>query len=296
MRYLMLVALFVMLILARPKTSSAVAMDDYPGGTYQQSCKNINMRGDDLRARCKDNRGRYHDAVLDGADRCWGDIANSDGRLVCEKNGTLPSGGYAQTCKDVRVRYGVLRARCQDRNGDWRDTSLEAFSRCGAAIENIDGQLRCMNRGDRDHDWDRDHDRDRDRDHDRDRDRDGDRGYAPRGSYSQSCREIHVQGNSLRAVCQTVGGNWVGSTLNDYDRCVGEIVNDDGRLECTRSGGRVVPAGSYAQSCRNVYVRGDNLRAMCQSRDGRWVWSELHDWDDCRGGIVNENGNLRCVR
>jgi len=153
MRYLMLVVLFAMLILSRPKTSSAVAMDDYPGGTYQQSCKNINMRGDDLRARCKDNRGRYHDAVLDGADRCWGDIANSDGRLVCEKNGTLPSGGYAQTCKDVRVRYGVLRARCQDRDGDWRDTSLEAFSRCGAAIENIDGQLRCMNRGDRDHDF-----------------------------------------------------------------------------------------------------------------------------------------------
>ena len=316
MRYLMLVALFAMLILSRPKTSSAVAMDNYPAGTYQQSCKDINIRGDDLRARCKDNRGRYHDSMLDAADRCWGDIANTNGHLVCEKNGTLPSGAYAQTCRDVRVRYGILRARCQDRNGGWPDTSLDSFSRCNGAIENIDGQLRCVANRDHDHDEDRDRDHDRHGDHDRDgdrgrdedhdrhgdhdgdrdRDHDGDRGYAPRGSYSQTCREIHAQGNSLRAICQTVGGNWVGSTLNDYDRCVGEIVNDNGRLECTRRGGRVVPAGSYAQSCHNVYVRGDNLRAMCQSRDGRWVWSELHDWDDCRGGIVNENGNLRCVR
>jgi hypothetical protein len=281
-------------------------MDEHPAGTYQQSCKDINMRGDDLRARCKDNRGRYHDAMLDAADRCWGDIANTDGRLVCEKNGTLPSGGYAQTCRDVRVRYGFLRARCQNREGGWVDTSLESFSRCNGAIENIDGQLRCVASRDHDHDGDRDRDRDHDRDGDhdrhgdrdgdRDRDRDGDHGYAPRGSYSQSCREIHAQGNSLRAVCETVGGNWVATSINDYDRCVGEIVNDDGRLDCTRRGGRLVPAGSYVQSCRNVYVRGDNLRAMCQNRDGRWVWSELHDWDDCRRGIVNENGNLRCVR
>jgi CVNH domain len=304
MRYLMLVALFAMLILSRPKTSSAVAMDERPAGTYQQSCKDINMRGDDLRARCKDNRGRYHDAMLDAADRCWGDIANTDGRLICEKNGTLPSGGYAQTCRDVRVRYGFLRAHCQNREGGWVDTSLESFSRCNGAIENIDGQLRCVASHDHDHDGDRDRDRDHDRDgdHDRhgdrdgDRDRDGDHGYAPRGSYSQSCREIHAQGNSLRAVCETVGGNWVATSINDYDRCVGEIVNDDGRLDCTRRGGRLVPAGSFSQSCRNVYVRGDNLRAMCQNRDGRWVWSELHDWDDCRRGIVNENGNLRCVR
>lgn len=298
MRYLMLVALFAIAILSHPKTSVAAAMDDYPAGSYQDTCRDINMRGDDLRARCMDTRGHYRNAFLDAADRCWGDISNNDGRLVCEKNGTLPSGGYSQTCRDVRVRYGALRARCQDRTGAWVDTSLDAFWRCNGVIENIDGQLRCVaNRDrdyDRDRDRDRDHDRDRDRDHDGDRDRD--RGYAPRGSYSQSCRDIHAQGNSLQAVCQTVNGNWVPTTINEFDRCVGEIVNDDGRLECTRRGGRLVPAGSYSQSCRNIYVRGDDLRAMCQGRDGRWVWSELRDWDSCRRGIVNDNGNLRCLR
>jgi len=54
--------------------------------------------------------------------------------------------------------------------------------------------------------------------------------------------------------------------------------------------------GSYSQSCSNNYVRGDNLRAMCQNRGGQWVWSELRDWDDCRGGIQNDDGRLRCNR
>ncbi|MGC2694529.1 MAG: CVNH domain-containing protein, partial [Candidatus Angelobacter sp.] len=268
MRYLMLVGAWAMLIFCQPKSSSAVAMDDYPPGTYRQSCKNIGMRGDDLYARCRDNRGHWRNASLDGADRCWGDISNNDGRLVCDRNGTLPSGSYSQTCQDVRVRWNVLQARCQNRDGRWVDTSLESFARCNGRIENFDGQLRCA--PDRD-------DRDRDGDRDRDRDHDGDRGYGPRGSYTQTCRDVQTQGRSLRAVCQTVGGNWVPTSIDDYDRCVGEIVNDNGRLDCTRPGGRVVPRGSYVQTCRNVYVRGDNLRAMCQDRDGRWVWSELHE-------------------
>lgn len=292
MRYVMITALFAMLSLGRPQNSSAVAMDDYPAGTYQQSCKDIRLRGDDLRARCRDGRGHYRDAFLDGADRCWGDISNNDGRLVCNKNGSLPAGGYSQTCREVRVRYNVLRAKCQTGDGGWTDTALESFASCNGAIENISGQLRCVAPR-RDHD-DGYRDRDRDRDHDGDRDRDRDR--IPGGSYSQTCRDIRSYGNSLRAVCQDGRGAWIETSINDLDRCVGEIVNDDGRLECTRRGGRLVPRGSYAQTCRNVYVRGDNLRAMCQSGDGRWVWSELHDWDDCRGGIQNINGNLRCVR
>src|ERR1700740_2565537 len=124
MRYLTLVALFAMLVLCQPQKSSA-AMDDYPAGSYQQTCRDISLRGDDLRARCQDVRGHYHDAFLDAADRCWGDISNNDGRLVCNKNGVMPSGGYSQSCREIRVRYNVLIARCQDRDGRWVDSSLQ---------------------------------------------------------------------------------------------------------------------------------------------------------------------------
>jgi hypothetical protein len=254
---------------------------DNPPGSYQQSCKNISVRGDDLRARCKDTYGRYHDSVLDHADRCWGDISNNNGNLTCNQRGGA-NGSFTQSCRDISVRWGVLRARCQTRDGQWVDASLDQYARCNSDISNENGQLRCGA-------YDRD--RDRDRDHDRDRDR-----YAPGGSYAQTCRDIRTRGDDLTAMCQTMNGQWTASTLDHYDRCSGEIVNDDGQLQCTRRGGRLVPVGSYSQSCRNVYVRGDVLRAQCQDRDGNWRWSQLDDWDDCRRGIVNDDGRLRCNR
>jgi CVNH domain-containing protein len=288
MRYLTLVAAVVMIVLWTPAKSSATAMDN-PPGSYQQTCKNISVRGDDLRARCKDVYGHYHDTVLDHADRCWGDISNNNGTLVCERNGAQPGGSYAQTCRDIRVRWNVLWARCETRDRRWMETSLPQFSQCRGDISNQDGQLRCISR----RDWDRDRDRDRDRDHDGD---DRGRRDIPRGSYAQTCRDIRTYGDDLRAVCETVNGQWVSTTLDGYDRCVGDIVNDDGRLECTRRGGRTVPAGSYSQTCRNIYVRGDFLRAQCQDVRGNWIWSQLNDWDDCRRGIDNVNGQLRCNR
>jgi hypothetical protein len=253
----------------------AVPIDD-PPGTYQQSCNNISVRGDDLRARCKDNYGHYHDTVLDHADRCWGDISNNNGNLVCLQRGG-PSGSFTQSCRDISVRWGVMRARCQTRDGRWVDTSLDQYSRCNGEITNEDGELRCGGRG---------------FDHDRDRGR----GYAPPGSYSQTCRDIRTRGDDLTAVCMTANRQWVDTALDHFNRCVGEIVNDDGRLECTRQGGRLVPRGSYSESCRNIYVRGDYLRAECQDRRGGWNWSQLNDWDDCRHGIVNDDGRLRCNR
>src|SRR4029077_9956450 len=144
----------------------------------------------------------------------------------------------------------VLRARCRNRDNNWVETSLESFSRCNGRIENYDGQLRCPeDGGDRGRDWDRDHDRDGDRD------RDSDRGYWPRGSYSQTCRDIQADDRSLRAVCQTMGGNRVAPCSSDYDGGVGETVKEEGRLKATRRGGRVAPPGRSSQPCRNIYVR-----------------------------------------
>jgi CVNH domain-containing protein len=283
MRYITLLAVGALAILWRPATSGAAAVDN-PPGSYQQSCKNISVRGDDLRARCKDNYGNYHDTVLDHADRCWGDISNDNGNLVCNNGQGWggPNGSFTQTCRDVSVRWNVLRARCQTADGRWVDSSLDQYSRCKGDISNENGQLRCAYAG---RGWGRDNDRD-----------DRGRGYGPRGSYSQTCRDIRTRGNNLSAVCQNVDGQWVGSTLNNFDRCASEIVNDDGRLECTRRGGRLVPAGTYSETCRNVYVRGDTLRAECQNRGGGWNWSQLNDWDDCRRGIENDDGRLRCNR
>ncbi|HKV93645.1 MAG TPA: hypothetical protein VJW20_13945, partial [Candidatus Angelobacter sp.] len=152
-----------------------------------------------------------------------------------------PSGSYQQTCRDIGVRGSTLYARCKDTNNEWRDTQLQDYGRCRGEIQNLNGSLQCTgdNGGyadhdrdrDRDHDHDADHDRDRDHDHDadhdRDRDHDNDRDRdrynngIPRGSYAQTCQNVTIAGNTLRASCQKKNGKWKNTSLNNYNRCNG---------------------------------------------------------------------------
>jgi CVNH domain len=266
-----------------------------PDGSYRHTCKNIKMHDDSLRARCQDRDGNWHDAQLDHVERCISDITNVNGRLSCNQEarealrGDVPPGNYAQSCRDIHVDGNRLRARCQTREARWVDAWLDDFRRC-RDIGNDNGRLVCGGYGGNDRDRDRDHDRDRDKD----RDRDGDR--VPRGSYTQSCRDIAVRGDTLLARCEERDGEWRTASLEDFQRCGGEIVNDNGRLDCTRRSGWSAPRGTYTETCRDIYLRGDTMRARCQTSNGQWLWSQLDDWDGCRSGIVNIEGQLRCNR
>ncbi|HEY6249059.1 MAG TPA: CVNH domain-containing protein [Candidatus Angelobacter sp.] len=261
---------------------SGAALDN-PSGSYQQTCRSIKMRGDTLSAKCKNASGHWVKTSLGNAARCTGDITNINGQLTCGGYGHperdiergLPTGSYTQTCNGVHVDGNSLRARCQTSDGQWVDTSLDDFRRCTGDITNIQGQLTCGGYGHPERDIER---------------------GAPAGSYTQTCNGVRVDGNSLRARCQTSDGRWLDTTLDDYNGCVGEIVNDEGRLECTRGNGRTIPQGTYAQTCRQIHLSGNSLRAQCETRDGRWVSTQLDDLDSCRSGIVNLDGQLHCDR
>ena len=156
----------------------------------------------------------------------------------------IPGGSYQQTCRNVGVRGSTLYAECQDTNRNWQRTELQDYQRCSGEIQNLNGSLQCTGgngngngygrgdgRGDdRGHDADRDRDRDHDRDHDRDRGRYGDNGV-PYGSYSQTCQNIHVNGNTLQASCQKKNGKMKNTSLRNYQSCR-EIENDNGKLRC----------------------------------------------------------------
>ena len=274
-----------------PKTTFAILVwamilpcaAQIPSGSYQQTCKNIKMRHDTLEAKCKDTSGHWVKTSLNDADRCTGDITNINGQLTCggyghpEKDAArgAPPGSYTQTCNRVQVDGDTLRALCQTSGGQWVDTFLNDFRRCTGDITNIEGRLTCGGYGHPEKDIAR---------------------GAPQGSYTQTCNEVRADGYALRARCQTSDGRWLDAYIDNYSQCAGEIVNDEGHLECSRTGGRTVPQGTYTQTCRQIYVRGDTLRAQCETRDRRWVWSELNDWDSCRSGIVNLDGQLHCDR
>ncbi len=265
------------LVLFGTRTANAAPLDN-PQGSYRDTCKNVKLRGDTLRARCKDLNHHWQDSSLEDVNRCVGDIANVNGELRCNKenrdvrDGRAPNGAYSLTCRDIKVRGDSLRARCQDRYGSWIDAALDDFRRCRSEIVNDNGRLSC----------------DRDDNH-------YGGGQWPRGSYVQTCRDIQVREDSLRAHCQQHGGDWRDTSLEDYRRCTSDIVNDDGHLRCAQSGGGSVPPGSYTRTCREISVNGDTLRASCERSDGRWNGTTLRDWRQCRE-ITNIEGELRCSR
>ncbi|KQW72684.1 hypothetical protein ASE17_05235 [Phenylobacterium sp. Root77] len=124
-------------------------------------------------------------------------------------------------------------------------------------------------------------------------------GWAPPGSYQQSCRDIRVNGDTLTASCQDSRGRWTYSTLR-YRDCRGDVANSNGRLSCSWDNGGgggggwgQLPSGSYQQSCRDARVSGGTLTASCQDARGRWNYSTLN-FRDCRGDIGNDNGRLVC--
>src|SRR6202161_3507742 len=58
-----------------------------PGGSYQQSCSNVRIRGDQLTASCTAPNGtRMRSSIALGSCR-GGDIANSNGQLACNGGG-----------------------------------------------------------------------------------------------------------------------------------------------------------------------------------------------------------------
>jgi hypothetical protein len=55
----------------------------------------------------------------------------------------------------------------------------------------------------------------------------------PPGSYLQTCRDVGMRGGTLYAVCRTVDGRGRQTELRRVRRCVGDIGNNNGMLQCS---------------------------------------------------------------
>jgi hypothetical protein len=124
-----------------------------------------------------------------------------------EYRGSLPSGSYTESCRDMRVDHdrNRLDAECKRLDGRWRDTALD-LRQCDRNIVNNDGYLACR--------------------------RQTETARLPPGSYRESCRDFSVENGRLGARCRRKNGDWRDTAI-DLSRCKKPILNDDGRLVCT---------------------------------------------------------------
>jgi hypothetical protein len=204
---------------------------------------------------------------------------------------STPPGSYQQTCRNIDFHDDLLVANCQDSSGHWQSAQLRDVQSCRSDIINDDGALRCSRSG-------------------------GVSGGVaaglPGGSYTQSCQDVRAHGDDLEARCPTANGDWKSTKLDDYNKCRGEIVNDNGKLRCITGvyGGPGAPVGAYqggygsavggfsgpyTQNCKDIKSHGDDLEARCKTVNGDWHNTKLDDYRKCKGQIVNEDGNLKCV-
>jgi hypothetical protein len=72
----------------------------------------------------------------------------------------------------------------------------------------------------------------------------------PQGSYLQSCDGARIEGNTLVARCRTADGREQRSALATVNRCVGDIGNNNGQLQCNYGGpgrAQAIPAPGYGE-------------------------------------------------
>ncbi len=59
----------------------------------------------------------------------------------------------------------------------------------------------------------------------------------PQGSYLQTCTDVRIEGNTLSATCRGTGNREQRSSLAGFRRCVGDIGNNNGVLQCSFADG-----------------------------------------------------------
>ncbi len=210
------------------------AADAPPPGSYQENCRNARVEGDKLLAECQDATGKWKKTWLQGYKYCAGEIANEDGLLVCHggrltedeaagpvgaaTRGELPSGPWAESCRDGVLDGSILRATCQDTRGSWRATFLD-LATCNGEVGNVDGQLVCLVAAAppppsaapklmamRD--------------------------TLPTGKWVQFCRSAALTNYMMRAECYAGNGQWQTSDL-DLSTCSStDVTSNGGRLVC----------------------------------------------------------------
>ncbi len=122
-----------------------------PGGSWQDSCREGQVRNGYLRAQCMTSNNTYRPAAARiGTCRSFG---NRNGTLFCETNGSGGgdwgngrrwSGSFETSCRNASTaNNGTLMASCQNGNGVWVRAMITPRQCPSYRAGNRNGQLFC---------------------------------------------------------------------------------------------------------------------------------------------------------
>ena len=114
------------------------------------------------------------------------------------------------------------------------------------------------------------------------------------GSYANSCYNCTDKDGILSGCkCKNRRGNLITSRPFKYTDCKNGVDNIKGQLSCTP----VTAHGSYANSCSNCKDNNGTLSGCrCKNREGYIRWPQPFKYVDCKNGVDNINGELRCAK
>jgi Beta/Gamma crystallin len=123
-----------------------------PLGSYQQSCRQINVVGPKrpdalLTAECRAKNGQWRPTSL-YYKNCRGDIDNNNGALICVNDQAsdtdgLPPGEWRTACRDGYIDGRTLHADCQTFGGRWEEAGLEMSACPWGPVTSANGVLAC---------------------------------------------------------------------------------------------------------------------------------------------------------
>src|SRR4030095_12223245 len=121
-----------------------------PTGSYQQSCRQINVVGSKrpdalLTAECRTKNGQWRPTSL-YYKNCRDDIDNSNGTLICaneQASDNLPPGEWRTACRGGYVDARALHAECQTFGGRWEEAGLEMSGCPWGPVTSANGMLSC---------------------------------------------------------------------------------------------------------------------------------------------------------
>lgn len=127
---------------------------NWPGGSWQASCRHAHVNGDEFTASCQTTNGSWSRTSI-GMRGCPGNqFGNNNGQLFCESANSynndagygrwhhLPRGSWSASCDNASMNGSMFSAECSTGRG-YNATSIDMRSCPSRQVGNRNGYLFC---------------------------------------------------------------------------------------------------------------------------------------------------------